>query len=133
MRRLITLFIGALLVVAVVMIAAPRVWVKNKTARYVQDGKVSDSFRLYFGSDGRILLVPNGGEVAYAHLPARGAHATAICRKVDFRLLKIFAFGSDSNCEMVHTDRWSVEGVKWKFLVPAGPEFEVSWETDFRR
>jgi hypothetical protein len=133
LRKLLTFLAGMLLVVAVVMIAMPRVWVKNKTARLVQDGRVSDGFRLYFGSKGRILLVPNTGDTLYAHLPERGGHATAICRKADFRLLKIFAFGGDSNCEMVHSDRWSVEGVKWKFSVPAGPEFEVTWETDFRR
>jgi hypothetical protein len=133
LRKLLTLLISVIVIAAVVMIAMPRVWVKNKTARQVQDGKVSDSFRLYFGSEGRILLVPDVGDIAYAHLPARGEHATAICRKADFRFLKLFAFGKDSNCEMVRSDRWSVEGVKWKFSVPAGPEFEVTWETDFRR
>jgi hypothetical protein len=133
MRKVLTFVIAAVVIVAVVMIAMPRVWVKNKTARLVQDGKVSDSFRLYFGSDARILLVPNAGDIAYAHLPARGAHAIAVCRKPDFRFLKTLAFGNDSNCEMVHSDRWSVEGVKWKFSVPAGSEFEVTWETDFRR
>jgi hypothetical protein len=133
MRKLLSLSISVVVIVAVVMIAMPRVWVKNKTARLVQDGKVTDSFRLYFGSGGRILLVPNAGDIAYAHLPARGAHATAICSKPDFRFLKTLAFGNDSNCEMVHSDRWSVAGVKWKFSVPAGPEFEVTWETDFRR
>ena len=133
MRKLLTLIIGVVLVVAVVMIAMPRVWVKNKTARLVQDGSVTDNFRLYFGNEGRILLVPTSGDIAYAHLPARGAHAIAICRKPDFRFQKLFAIGSDSNCEMVHSEDWSVAGVKWRFAIPAGSRFEVAWETDFRR
>ncbi len=133
MRKLFTLVVGVMLVMAVVMIAMPRVWVKNKTARLVQDGKVIDNFRLYFGSEGRILLVPTDGNIAYAHLPARGAHAIAICRKPDFRFLKLFAIGTDTNCEMVHSDQWSAAGVKWRFAIPAGSQFEVAWETDFRR
>jgi hypothetical protein len=132
-RKLFTLVIGVVLIVAVVMIAMPRLWVKNKTARLVQDGKVTDSFRLYFGSDGRILLAPDSGEVAFAHLPERGAHAIGYCAKKRFRFLKLFAFGDDSDCKTMYSDHWVVEGVKWHFSVPAGSDFEVTWETDFRR
>jgi hypothetical protein len=132
-RKLLTLSAIALFLIAAVMIVAPRLWVKNKTAHFVRDGKVVTGYQLYFGSHGRMLLVPNAGDTAYAYLPRMRPHATAKCRKPDFRYVKRLAFGTDSNCEMLHTDQWAVEGVKWKFSVPAGPEFEVHWDTEFRR
>ena len=43
-------------IAVLLMILAPRVWVKNSRAHLAIDGYVTDDFRLYFGPKGRMLL-----------------------------------------------------------------------------
>jgi hypothetical protein len=43
------------LVVAFILLR-PRLWVKNKTARVIVDGRLSEDVKLFHGSDGRVLF-----------------------------------------------------------------------------
>jgi len=43
-------------VAVLLMILAPRVWVKNSRAHLAIDDRVTDDFKLYFGPKGRMLL-----------------------------------------------------------------------------
>lgn len=45
-----------LFIAAIVMILAPRLWVKNQNSHLVVDGRVNDDFKLYFGPSGKLLL-----------------------------------------------------------------------------
>jgi hypothetical protein len=51
----------AVLALVVVLISAfiilrPRLWVKNKTAKVIVDGRLSEDVKLYHGSDDRLLF-----------------------------------------------------------------------------
>jgi hypothetical protein len=43
-------------VAVLLMILAPRLWVKNSRAHLTIDGRVTDDFKLYFGPGGKMLL-----------------------------------------------------------------------------
>lgn len=38
----------------------PRLWVKNKTAKVIVDGRLSENVKLFHGSDGRLLFYVKG-------------------------------------------------------------------------
>ena len=124
--------IAAVLVLAV-MIATPRLWVKNKKAHFVQDGKVRTDMRLYFGAGDRMLLVPAEGDVAYVSGPPERRDAIAICAKSEFRMFKSIALGSTANCVSAEARNVRRGEVSWHFATVGGRQYEVSWETDFRR
>src|SRR5438128_6801796 len=47
------------LVVAFILLR-PRLWVKNKTAKVIVDGRLSEDVKLFHGSDGRLLFYLKG-------------------------------------------------------------------------
>src|ERR1041385_3618783 len=48
----------AMLIVAIgaFILLRPRLWVKNKTAKVIVDGRLSEDVKLFHGSDGRVLF-----------------------------------------------------------------------------
>jgi hypothetical protein len=56
-RRGILAAIAVLIViVGAFILLRPHLWVKNKTAKVIVDGRLSEDVKLYHGSDGRILF-----------------------------------------------------------------------------
>lgn len=121
-----------LLAIALLMIAAPRVWVKNKKARLVHNGKVTPAFNLFFASGGRILLAPEGASRYYAYLPDAGGKLMA-CDKGTFHYMKIFTWGSTNRCSALVKGPSEVTPLKLVFTADEGDVYEVSWDADPRR
>jgi len=55
-RRLITIVTLLVVLAGAFIIVRPRLWVKNKTAKVIFDGKLSEDVKLYHGSDDRLLF-----------------------------------------------------------------------------
>jgi hypothetical protein len=115
------------------MIAAPRVWVKNKKAHMVRNGKVVPAFKLFFGSGGRILVAPDAALRFYAYLPSAGNHNVVACESSSFRYLKIIAWGSTEGCAPLPSGASVATPLKLAFTADDGAMYEVSWEADVRR
>jgi hypothetical protein len=121
-----------LLAIALLMIAAPRVWVKNKKARLVHNGKVTPAFKLFFASGGRIMLAPEAVPRYYAYLPDEGGKVVA-CEPRVFRYMKIFTWGSTNRCSALVNGPTEVTPLKLVFTADEGDIYEVSWDADPRR
>ena len=51
-----TIGLTLLVLIGAFIILRPRLWVKNKTAKVIVDGRLSEDVRLFHGSDSRLLF-----------------------------------------------------------------------------
>ena len=90
------LTIVAILAVVIVgfMILRPRLWVKNKTAKLIVDGRLSEDVKLFHGSDDRLLfyLKDDPGAVYYFS----DKSGVLRCAGTAFVSLKVLAFSTHS-------------------------------------
>ena len=99
-RRRMFAFVAVLMVLAgAFIILRPRLWVKNKTAKVIVDGRLSEDVKLYHGSDGRLLFYlgkdPAG---AYYYSAESGVLR---CAASNFASLKIIVFSPRSRPQCV--------------------------------
>jgi hypothetical protein len=81
-----------LLATAFLMIATPRLWVKNKRVQLEYDGRKSERVVLYHGSRDRLLFYlqePGEPEGVYVFDPPRGLW---FCPPGDVRRIRLLAF-----------------------------------------
>ena len=119
--------------VVAVMITTPRLWVKNKKAHFVQNGRVRNDMKLYFGWGDRILLVPDRSDVVYVSGPVEPGSAVFACDKRDFRYFKVVAVGPGLECGDAGIQDVERSESSWRFTTGTGGQYEVTWETDYRR
>ena len=96
---------AAMLVVAVGLLLS-HVWVRNKTARMIYDGHVSDQVKLYVGTRGRLLVVmapAEGPADSGTYLFHLGMSEVRKCAPGQFKELKSTAltWHGHPNCEVV--------------------------------
>ncbi|MEO5936298.1 MAG: hypothetical protein ABIP81_03710 [Terriglobales bacterium] len=122
--------VPVLLVAAVLMIAAPRTWVKNKKARLIYQGHAQDSFLLFHGSGGRLLItskIPTE-PAGFLYDPQRGL---ATCSDGAFFSIKlvIFETRTSTRCTWFRAaDEAKVSRNSLQFLSPRGAKVEVLWQ-----
>jgi len=56
MRTYLKSIVALVLIVSALIIVPPRVWVKNKTAKVIYNGQLSEKVKLFHGKDGRLLF-----------------------------------------------------------------------------
>ncbi len=130
MRKVLKLVVPVLLVAAVLMIVAPRIWVKNKKARLIYQGHATDDFLLFHGSAGRMLVLANipGEAAGLLYDPARGL---ASCDEGAFLSVKLVLLETRTQTRCTwyraateaRTDTNSL-----RFLSPRGAAVEVLWQ-----
>ena len=130
MRKALKITVPVLLVAALLMIVAPRIWVKNKKARLIYKGHTQEEFLLYHGSGGRLLLLAKipGEAPALLYDPARGV---ASCGEGAFLNLKLARFEAraDSRCTWFRAPREARQaGNSLQFVSPHGAAVEVEWQ-----
>ena len=89
-RKLFAVFALVILLVGTFIILRPRLWVKNKTAKVIVDGQLSENVKLYHGSDGRLLFYLKD-EPAIVHYYSAESGVLK-CRASEFASLKIVVF-----------------------------------------
>jgi hypothetical protein len=122
--------VPVLLVAAVLMIAAPRIWVKNKKARLIYQGRSTDDFLLFHGSGGRMLITTkiSGEAPAFMYVPGRGI---ASCGQGAFVYVKLATLETrtDSRCTWFRSDSETRAAKNsLQFLSPRGAPIEVLWQ-----
>ncbi|HUR36745.1 MAG TPA: hypothetical protein VM009_02935 [Terriglobales bacterium] len=130
LRKVLKIVVPVLLLAALVMIVAPRIWVKNKKARLIYAGHATDSFLLYHGSGGRLLIAPKiAGEAPFQmYDPQRG---TAACGPGAFVTIKVAAIETrtDSRCTWFGTAKDAKAGPNaLRFTSSQGKPIEVMWQ-----
>ena len=99
-------------IVAVFLAQIPgHLWVRNKTARMVYDGRVSDHIKLYAGTRGRLLVVmtPEGSTTdSGTYLLTIGSTEVRLCEQDQFWELKSTSLTrrSDPHCDPVANARF---------------------------
>jgi hypothetical protein len=96
LRAILKLILALLLIVSALIIVPPRVWVKNKTAKVIYNGQLSEKIKLFHGNHGRVLFYidgvdPNRAYVYTAEDP-QGSNGLWRCGSGFFAPLKFFAF-----------------------------------------
>jgi hypothetical protein len=89
-RRILTFIVLLIVVVGAFIILRPRLWVKNKSAKVIVDGRLSEDVKLFHGSNDRLLFYLRS-EPAHAYYFS--AHAgVLLCESSDFVSMKIIVF-----------------------------------------
>ena len=130
MRRALKFVVPVLLVAAVMMIAAPRIWVKNKKTRLIYQGRATDDFLLFHGSAGRMLIAANipGEASGWMYDRERGL---ASCGRGAFVYLKLAMLETrtDSRCTWFRPAAGTrVSKNSLQFVSPRGAQVEVLWQ-----
>lgn len=130
MRKAVKIVVPITLLATILMIVAPRIWVKNKQARLIYHGHATDSFRLYHGSSGRLLLAPQiAGEAPFlVYDPQRGV---ASCGAGAFITVKVAAIEvrTYSRCTWFMAAKEATAGRNaLRFKSPHGMPIEVMWQ-----
>lgn len=92
MKRFVTIAAVVIVLIGAFIILRPRLWVKNKTAKVIVDGRLSEDVKLFHGSDSRLLfyLRDDAGAIYYY-----SAHSGVLrCDATNFVSLKVLVFGS---------------------------------------
>jgi hypothetical protein len=129
-RKALKIVVPVLLVAAVVMIVAPRIWVKNKKARLIYAGQATDSFLLYHGSAGRLLIAPKiAGEAPFQmYDPEKGI---AACGPGAFVTVKVAVIETrtDSRCTWFGSAKEAKASPNaLRFTSSNGKPIEVMWQ-----
>lgn len=130
MRKVLKIVVPVLLVAALLMIVAPRIWVKNKKARLIYQGHAQEGFLLFHGSGGRLLItskIPTE-PAAFLYDPQRGL---ASCNDGAFFSIKlvIFETRTSTRCNWYREPRDARVGKNsLQFLSPRGAKVEVLWQ-----
>ena len=129
-RKILKIVVPVLLVAALLMIVAPRIWVKNKTARLIYKGQATDQFLLFHGSGGRLLLTPKfpGEAAAIIYDPEQGV---ASCGEGAFFFIKVamIEVRTDSRCTWFREAKEAQVGHNsLRFVSPHGAAMEVMWQ-----
>jgi hypothetical protein len=130
-RKALKILAAVLLVATLVMIVAPRIWVKNKKARLIYKGHTKQDIVLYHGQGGRVLLFPKIAAEAPAMLydPARGMASCGEGAFADLKLARL-ELRADSRCTWFRqTKETTAMGNSIRFVSPHGAEMEVEWQT----
>ncbi|MCU1287269.1 MAG: hypothetical protein JWO13_3619 [Acidobacteriales bacterium] len=90
MVKLIKLLIALALIVSVLMIVAPRLWVKNKKSLLTYNGHISEQIKLFHGKNGALLfyLPEQDSNGAYIYTSQNGLWR---CDADSFIALKLIA------------------------------------------
>lgn len=114
-----------LAVVAVIlMILAPRLWVKNSRAHLAIDGHVTDDFKLYFGPKGKMLLRIGDKQPHQTFLYT--GDSTAACPTSEFLFPPFIALSKRAQPRCQRTDFGAI-GNKLLIMSADGHEYEVTW------
>lgn len=130
MRKLVKIVVPVLLLAAVVMIVAPRIWVKNKKSRLMYQGRTFENALLYHGSGGRLLIQAKlPGEAPFlVYDPARGV---ASCGDGAFLYVKL-AFietRTGSRCTWFRGAKEAkASATSVQFRSPRGIDVEMLWQ-----
>ena len=130
MRKSLKIVVPLALLAALVIIVAPRIWVKNKHARLIYGGHSTERFTLYHGSGGRMLIATSipGEAGAITFDPARGL---ASCGDGAFLPAKVamIEVRADSRCTwFAEIKNAHVSHNALRFTSPRGVPVEVMWQ-----
>jgi len=112
-KKIFTIIMLLVVAVGAFIILRPRLWVKNKTAKVIVDGRLSEDVKLFHGSDERLLFYldkmdPGYSFVYTAHDPY-GSNGLYRCRKGFFIRAKLIAFS-----------KWRISGCNEPMLATPG-------------
>jgi hypothetical protein len=129
-RTAIKISATVLLIAAALMIVAPRVWVKNKKARLIYNGRISEKVKLFHGTANRLYVtIAEPGEPAgYVFDPASGI---APCATSAFVYLKLIAFelrSSSCNRAMDSPSAVRASTNALQFVSQQNVPVEVQWQ-----
>lgn len=118
--------VGAVLAGAgvLLMILAPRLWVKNSRAHLTIDGYVTDDFRLYFGPGGKMLL--RIGDKKPRQTFIYGGASAAECPTSEFVFPPFVALSKRTEPRCEHSD-FAAIGNRLLLKPKDGHEYEVTW------
>jgi hypothetical protein len=110
-RTIITSAVVFIAIVVVLWLAIPHIWLRDRSAQMVYDGKVSPDVLLYHGSGGREAIVIHSNSMAeeiYIFDPqAKTRPGIGICDKAYFRKLKFLLLSYNPQLACVWSDgKW---------------------------
>jgi hypothetical protein len=139
MRTWTKLAAALLVIAAIVMILAPRLWVKNSTSHLVVDGRVTDDFKLYFGPNQKMLLRigEKRATTAFLFLPQtdRGPAEVLECPPSEALFPPFLAITKHvpPRCPVANEKYVAVaQGNKLLFRTKDGHIYEVTWQPPAR-
>jgi hypothetical protein len=130
-RRRIIAFLAMLIVlIGAFILLRPRLWVKNKTAKVIVDGRLSEDVKLFHGSDDRLLFYLKS-DPNHAYVYDRDNSAWR-CESSYFASLKIIAvsrykavFGCALNGESLDNAHRELQSLAFDWH---GQHVVVSWQ-----
>lgn len=130
MRKLLKIVVPVLLLAAVLMIVAPRIWVKNKKSRLIYQGRTFENALLFHGSRGRLLIHARlPGEAPFLlYDPARGV---ASCGDGAFTYIKLAMLETrtSARCTWFRGAREAkASATSVRFTSPRGIDVEMLWQ-----
>ncbi|MCU1311560.1 MAG: hypothetical protein JWO20_2685 [Candidatus Angelobacter sp.] len=90
-RTFIKSIVVILLLVSALIIVPPRVWVKNKKAKLTYDGRISESLKLFHGSDGRVMFMLPEQDLSgiFVYAPERGLWRCGVGSFIGLKLIAL--------------------------------------------
>jgi hypothetical protein len=135
MRKWTKLAAVLLVTAAIVMILAPRLWVKNSNSHLVVDGRVSGDFKLYFGPNGKLLIRLGAKKpiAAFVFLPQTDSGPAEVLQcppsEVLFPPFLAVAKHVPPRCTVANEKYLAVsQGNKLLFRTKDGHIYEVTWQ-----
>lgn len=123
-RKITVLVLLLVAAVCLAMIVPTRLWVKNKRAFMVYNGRESRDLRLFHGPGGRMLLLirESKDETAYIYDPATGIEH---CNAKAFVVPKFVAIGAQRDCRLLSPAQ--LENNSLGFRSALGAEIKIRW------
>jgi hypothetical protein len=124
----------AVMVLSAAVWVAPRVYVKNRHAHLVYDGKVSAKVRVFHGSRGRLAIImdePKEIGLVYMLEPGDFPREVEQCGPADFVNLKLLLLQKSSGTCHFSSDA-AANGFSISFTTKSGVPVTVSWEAALR-
>jgi hypothetical protein len=125
-RRIVTLVAVLIVLVGAFIILRPRLWVKNKTAKVIVDGRLSEDVKLFHGSDGRLLFYLRSDPArAYYYSTESGVLR---CEASSFASLKIIVFSAHSRPQCARESPTAIVREQSLEFERSGHATVVSWQ-----
>jgi hypothetical protein len=125
-KKFLTVVVLLIVVVGAFIILRPRLWVKNKTAEVIVDGRLSEGIKLFHGSNDRLLFYLRS-EPTHAYYFSANAGVLQ-CDAHDFVSLKIIVFSAHAQPRCEAAAPSAVFEQQSLRFTQAGHNIIVSWQ-----
>ena len=128
-RQLFVTIALMLLLAGAFIILRPRLWVKNKTAKVIVDGRLSEDVKLFHGSDGRVLFyikqTDRGDGDPFLYNVNDGIHGCFADRFLRLKIITIAKQSAPYCADFYGEVKSGAQSVEFQY---EGQDIVVSWQ-----